>query len=67
MPPAHNSCHWLLPHCLFITACMAYLYPKDSPTPRLAAKRSNFLQIQSIFNSFLIQIHFRFTSDSLQI
>ncbi|KAJ9491497.1 hypothetical protein VN97_g1783 [Penicillium thymicola] len=37
---------------------------KDSPTPKLAAKRSaNFLQIQ--YNSS--QIQFRFTSDSLQI
>ncbi|KAJ9481422.1 hypothetical protein VN97_g12061, partial [Penicillium thymicola] len=40
---------------------------KDSPTPKLAAKRSaNFLQIQFRFNSDSIQIQFRFNSDSIQ-
>ncbi|KAJ9488845.1 hypothetical protein VN97_g4432 [Penicillium thymicola] len=37
---------------------------KDSPTPKLAAKRSaNFFR----FTSDSLQIHFRFTSDSIQI
>ncbi|KAJ9493024.1 hypothetical protein VN97_g200 [Penicillium thymicola] len=37
---------------------------KDSPTPILAAKGSaNFLQIQFIFNSDSLQIHFRFNSN----
>ncbi|KAJ9490487.1 hypothetical protein VN97_g2771 [Penicillium thymicola] len=41
---------------------------KDSPTLKLAAKRStNFLQIQFRFNLDAIQIQFRFSSDSVQI
>ncbi|KOS38151.1 hypothetical protein ACN38_g11019, partial [Penicillium nordicum] len=41
---------------------------KDSPTPKLAAKRSaNLLQVFFKFTSDSLQIHFRFTSDSLQI
>ncbi|KAJ9485748.1 hypothetical protein VN97_g7603 [Penicillium thymicola] len=43
---------------------------KDSPTPKLAAKRStkyssDSIQIQFRFNSDSIQIQFRFTSDSI--
>ncbi|KAJ9486162.1 hypothetical protein VN97_g7168 [Penicillium thymicola] len=50
-----SVCHWHITLSLVITY-NSLLY-KDSPTPKLAAKRSaNFLQIQ-----------FRFTSDSLQI
>ncbi|KOS46066.1 hypothetical protein ACN38_g2971 [Penicillium nordicum] len=37
---------------------------KDSPTPKLAAKRSaNLVQIQFRFNSDSIQIELRFSSD----
>ncbi|KAJ9488876.1 hypothetical protein VN97_g4408 [Penicillium thymicola] len=43
---------------------VVYPITKDSPTPKLAAKRSvNFLQIQFTFNSHSLQIHHRFTSD----
>ncbi|KOS39012.1 hypothetical protein ACN38_g10161, partial [Penicillium nordicum] len=39
---------------------------KDSPTPKLAAKRSANFQIQFRFSSDSVQIQFRFSSDSVQ-
>ncbi|KOS36168.1 hypothetical protein ACN38_g13119, partial [Penicillium nordicum] len=44
----------------------AYLSYKDSPTPKLAAKRSaNLLQIDFRFTSYSLPIHFRSLSLSM--
>ncbi|KOS48198.1 hypothetical protein ACN38_g844, partial [Penicillium nordicum] len=54
-----------LPHTVVFTTTVFY---KDSPTSKLSAKKStNLLQIQFRFTSDSIQIQFRFSSDSVQI